>query len=250
LLLTFDIISFISHANPSHFWLNEGWTTYIERVLQEFLHSPAERGFAFVIGSKALYDSLRTYNDRPKYQRLIIEFEAGEDPDEAYSSIPYEKGANFILHLGMPLQSNFDLRLILELIALVERTLGGLDVFLPYVKDYVETFIGQSITTAQWKEHLFSYWEKHGGPEKIKALNTVDFDAWFYGEGVELPVKMEYDLTLAETAYKLAERWDAARNATDIPKLDFKKSDLEGFNSNQIGVYFHPSVWGRHVKRG
>ncbi|KAF8202833.1 hypothetical protein BJ912DRAFT_1018714 [Pholiota molesta] len=207
----------VTHANPSHFWLNEGWTTYIERVLQEFLHSPAERGFAFVIGSKALYDSLRTYNDRPKYQRLIIEFEAGEDPDEAYSSIPYEKGANFILHL--------------------ERTLGGLDVFLPYVKDYVETFIGQSITTAQWKEHLFSYWEKHGGPEKIKALNTVDFDAWFYGEGVELPVKMEYDLTLAETAYKLAERWDAARNATDIPKLDFKKSDLEGFNSNQIVVF-------------
>jgi len=93
-------VSIYRHANPSHFWLNEGWTTYIERVLQQVLHSPAERGFAFVIGSKALFDSLKQYESQPKYQRLVINFDEGEDPDEAYSSIPYEKGANFILHLG------------------------------------------------------------------------------------------------------------------------------------------------------
>jgi leukotriene-A4 hydrolase len=68
--------------------------------LQQVLHSPAHRGFSFVIGSKALTDSLKEYSDRPKYQRLIIGFERGEDPDEAYSSVPYEKGANFLLHLG------------------------------------------------------------------------------------------------------------------------------------------------------
>lgn len=118
-----------------------------------------------------------------------------------------------------------------------ERALGGLDVFLPYVKDYVDTFIGKSITTAQWKAHLYSYWEKHGGAEKIKVLDDVKWDAWFYGEGVELPVKMDYDLTLAKTAYNLAERWDAARE-TDIPNLDFNESDLKDFNSNQIGLCF------------
>jgi leukotriene-A4 hydrolase len=90
------------HANPSHFWLNEGWTTYIERVLQEKLYSPAHRGFSYLIGSKALYDSLKQYQDQPKYQRLVISFEEGEDPDEAYSSVPYEKGANFLLYLGKP----------------------------------------------------------------------------------------------------------------------------------------------------
>jgi leukotriene-A4 hydrolase len=39
--------------------------------------------------------------DRPKYQRLVIDFEPGEDPDDAYSSIPYEKGSNFLLYLGV-----------------------------------------------------------------------------------------------------------------------------------------------------
>ncbi|KAF8809387.1 zincin [Phlegmacium glaucopus] len=206
----------VTQANASHFWLNEGWTTYIERVLQQVLHSPAERGFAYVIGSTALIDSLKGYEDRPKYQRLVISFEKGEDPDDAFSSIPYEKGGNFILHL--------------------EQVLGGLDVFLPYVKDYVETFIGKSITTEQWKEHLYAYFAKHGGPEKIKALDGVDWDGWFYGEGLELPVKMEYDLTLAQKAYALAEKWDSARK-TEASKLDFKESDLKDFSSNQTVVF-------------
>lgn len=89
-----------SHANASHFWLNEGWTTYMERVLQQFLHSPAHRAFSYLIGSKELYDAFREFVNRPKYQRLVIDFETGEDPDDAYSSVPYEKGANFLLYLG------------------------------------------------------------------------------------------------------------------------------------------------------
>lgn len=59
--------------------------------------------------------------------------------------------------------------------SIVEQTLGGLDVFLPYVHDYVSTFTGKSITTEQWKDHLHAYFQKQGG-EKVKALKTVDFD--------------------------------------------------------------------------
>lgn len=76
-------------------------------MLQQVLHSPAERGFAYVIGSTALINSLKQYEDTPKYQRLVISFEKGEDPDGAYSSIAYEKGGNFILHLGEQLNLHF-----------------------------------------------------------------------------------------------------------------------------------------------
>ena len=104
---------------------------------------------------------------------------------------------------------------------------------------------------------MYEYFRKNGGPEKIQALDSVDWDvsltlalheidrltyayqAWLYGEGIELPVKMEYDISLAEQAYKLAERWDASRNISDVSQLDFKGKDLDGFNSNQIGI--HPS---------
>lgn len=73
----------------------------MERVLQQVLHGPAERGFAYIIGNKALKDDLERFQDNPKYQRLVIDFKHGEDPDEAYSNVPYDKGANLIYHLGL-----------------------------------------------------------------------------------------------------------------------------------------------------
>ncbi|KAJ6459517.1 peptidase family M1-domain-containing protein [Mycena sanguinolenta] len=222
----------VTHAHASHFWLNEGWTTYMERLLLQELHSPPERGFSYIIGAKALRDDLANYSDKPQYQRLVIDFEFGEDPDDAYSRIPYDKGSNLILHL--------------------EQTLGGLDVFLPYVKNYVQTFIGKSITTEQWKAHLYDFFSKNGGPEKIKLLDGVDWNAWFYGEGLELPVKMTYDETLAQASYALADRWDAARSTT-ANATTFKKSDLDGFNANQIVVFLErlqslPPLPLEHIK--
>lgn len=119
----------------------------MERVLQEKLHSPAARGFQYVIGAKGLQDALRSYEAAPKYQRLVIPFEKGEDPDDAYSEVPYEKGANFLLYLGQYLYAVYKWR---WLIACIERMLGGLDVFLPYIYDYVNTFTGKSITASAW----------------------------------------------------------------------------------------------------
>lgn len=96
---------------------------------------------------------------------------------------------------------------------------------MPYVNDYVNTFIGKSITTQQWKDHLYGYYEKNGGPEKIKLLDSIDwnvspispgacagdseayammYQGWFFGEGLSLPVELEFDTSLAEKAYALA----------------------------------------------
>jgi leukotriene-A4 hydrolase len=72
----------------------------MERLLLQVLHSPADRGFSYIIGAKSLVDDLERYADVQRYQRLVIDFETGEDPDDAYSQVPYEKGANLILHLG------------------------------------------------------------------------------------------------------------------------------------------------------
>jgi hypothetical protein len=64
------------------------------------------------------------------------------------------------------------------LMGLKERSLGGLDVFLPYVKDYVNTFTGKSITTDQWKEHLYAYFVRNDA-EKIKVLDSIAWEVGF-----------------------------------------------------------------------
>lgn len=94
---------------------------------------------------------------------------------DAYSSIPYEKGANFLLYLGEP-----ETYLVLDnppkFWRRLERQLGGLDVFLAYAKDYVKTFVGQSIGTEEWKAHLYSYFKANGGDEKVTILDSVNWD--------------------------------------------------------------------------
>jgi leukotriene-A4 hydrolase len=89
----------VSNASWEHFWLNEGWTTYLERRIQAEVHgSEAYRDFSAVIGWKALEDSIERYGPDHKFTRLVIDL-TDEDPDEAFSSIPYERGSLFLYFL-------------------------------------------------------------------------------------------------------------------------------------------------------
>ena len=61
----------------------------------------------------------------------------GVDPDDAFSSVPYEKGSALLYYL--------------------ETLLGGPEAFEPFLKAYVQKFQYQSIDSSQWKEFLYSH---------------------------------------------------------------------------------------------
>ncbi|WWC63102.1 leukotriene A-4 hydrolase/aminopeptidase [Kwoniella dejecticola CBS 10117] len=203
----------IGCASWSHFWLNEGWTTYLERLIMRETHGELDRQLSYTVGRRGLVGDLERLN--PRFQKLVIEYKEHEDPDEGYSQVPYEKGANFLLYL--------------------ERTLGGLDNFIPYMKDYVRTFEGTSITTDQWREHLFHYFGQHKDAEELtRRLGKVDWDEWLHGSGPDLCVDIEYDDTLSKACYDLAARWDKARDGN---VSGFSKDDIKDFSSTQTVVF-------------
>lgn len=73
----------------------------------------------------------------------------------------------------------------------------------PYIKAYVKEFSGKSITTDDWKNHLYSYFKaQKGGDEYVKKLDSIDWQAWLHGSGGDLPVDMKYDETLAKQVSK------------------------------------------------
>ncbi|WWD02391.1 leukotriene A-4 hydrolase/aminopeptidase [Kwoniella europaea PYCC6329] len=203
----------IGCASWSHFWLNEGWTTYLERLIMRETHGELERQLSYTVGRRGLVGDLERLN--PRFQKLVIEYKEHEDPDEGYSQVPYEKGANFLLYL--------------------ERTLGGLENFIPYMKDYVRTFEGTSITTDQWREHLFHYFKQHQDAEELtRRLGKVDWDEWLHGSGPDLCVDIQYDDTLSKACYDLAAKWDKARDG-DVSS--FTKDDIKDFSSTQTVVF-------------
>ena len=162
-------------------------------------------------GSQA---DLALNKDNLRFQRLVVEYKENEDPDDGYNQVPYEKGSNFLLHL--------------------ERTVGGLDHFIPYMKDYVKTFNGTSITTDQWRSHLFHYFGRQADSASyLKKLGKVDWDAWLHGDGPDLCVDLEYDDSLSKPAMDLAERWNASRSEK-FPS-EFSLKDVEAFSTSQKG---------------
>lgn len=88
----------VSNANWEHFWLNEGWTVYLERRIQALIHGENEFHFSAIIGWKALTESVELFGKDHGFTKLVVDLE-GKDPDDAFSSVPYEKGFNFLYFL-------------------------------------------------------------------------------------------------------------------------------------------------------
>lgn len=88
----------VTAASWEHFWLNEGWTTYLERRIMAAVHGEAHRHFSAIIGWKALVDSVERYGADHEFTKLVTNLE-GKDPDDAFSTVPYEKGFVFLFFL-------------------------------------------------------------------------------------------------------------------------------------------------------
>lgn len=65
---------------------------------------------------------------------------------------------------------------------------------------------------------------------------------WLFGEGLTLPVPIEYDTTLAKASYALAAQWDTSRSK-DVSELDFKPDDVAGMDTNQISTFLFPTCF-------
>src|SRR5262249_41227209 len=85
----------VTNATIDHFWLNEGFTVWAERRILEALHGPEVAALGWAIGEASLGESLARFGPGSPLTRLRGDL-AGLDPDDAYSSVPYEKGSRFV----------------------------------------------------------------------------------------------------------------------------------------------------------
>lgn len=120
----------VTNATWRDFWLNEGFTVYIERRIQEELYGPARAEMEAVLGRQDLEEDLATLEERDEILHVNLQ---GRDPDEGFTQVPYEKGALFLRHL--------------------EETFGRAT-FDEFLRGYFDHFAFQSITTDTFLEYL------------------------------------------------------------------------------------------------
>ncbi|XP_035208388.1 leukotriene A-4 hydrolase-like isoform X1 [Stegodyphus dumicola] len=194
----------VTNKNFEHFWLNEGFTVFVERKILGRLHGEDFRKFHALGGWKELKYTIDTLGEDDPLTNLVPDLK-GVGPDDAFSSVPYEKGHTLLYHL--------------------EELLGGAEVFEKFLRDYIEEYKYQSVDTDIWKSYLYKYF-----PEKEDVLNSVDWNSWLYTPGMP-PVKPDYDCDLAKKCVELSSSWIKADD-NDLAQFTFK--DIENFSSHQI----------------
>lgn len=202
----------VTNCSWEHFWLNEGWTVYLERRIQGAIHGEATRHFSAIIGWSDLENTIKAMGaSAEKFSTLVQYQKDGTDPDDSFSTVPYEKGST--------------------LLYVLEQTVGGKDAFDPFVKHYFNTFKYKSLDTYQFVDTLYDFFS-----DKHEALNLLDWETWLYKPGMP-PVRPDFDTSLVDQCYLLADRWlKALQEKTPLEGL-FSAADIELFSANQLVVF-------------
>ncbi len=185
----------VTNATMDHFWLNEGFTVWAERRILEALHGEDVAALSWAIGEAALRSSLERFGVDSPLTRLRTDL-AGLDPDDAFSSIPYEKGS--------------------RLVALLERAVGRLR-WDGFMRDYVRRFRFTSITTEEFLAFL---------DEKLPGAGAaVSVSRWLYEPGIPDNAPTFRSTSLGSLT-ALAEGWPQGRRPSPAVAARWTPSEL------------------------
>ena len=190
-------------------WINEGWTTYLERRIQAEIDGEPHRGFHAIIGWKALADSIKFFGEEHEFTQMVVDL-GGKDPDDAFSSVFYEKGFVFLYHL---------------------ETLLGKEKFDAFIPHYFKTWARKSLDSNDFKATIVGFFEKDA--EASKKLAELDWDKWYYGRG--FPPKPDFDTQLVDVCYALSDKWEA--RAEGDASFEPVGDDIKGWVANQSVVF-------------
>ncbi|HWS87412.1 MAG TPA: M1 family metallopeptidase [Pyrinomonadaceae bacterium] len=120
----------VTNATWRDFWLNEGFTTYLERRIVEAVYGRERAEMEAALGRRTLEELMATLEERDEILHIDLR---GRDPDAGSTEVPYEKGALFLRHL--------------------EETFGRAR-FDRFLRAYFDHFAFRSITTEDFLAYL------------------------------------------------------------------------------------------------
>ncbi len=146
----------VTNATWRDFWLNEGFTTYLERRIIEAVYGQPRREMEATLGRNSLEEEMASMATRDQILHVDLK---GRDPDEGFTGVPYEKGALFLRYL--------------------EETFGR-EKFDKFVRGYFDSHAFQSITTADFVDYL----NKNLIAANPQSAKRVSIEDWIYQPGL------------------------------------------------------------------
>ncbi|KAI8126710.1 Leukotriene A-4 hydrolase [Lucilia cuprina] len=190
----------VTNKNFEHFWLNEGFTVFVETKIVGRMQGLKERDFHMIRNLTDLQECLRTQlANSPELTKLVVDL-SNCGPDDAFSSVPYIKGSTFLRY--------------------IEDLFGGPEVFEPFLRSYLKKFSYKSVVTDDFKSALYDYFID---TDKKDKLNEIDWDLWLTCVGMP-PIIPKFDETLANVSKQLATLWSTKTTDELANNPDVKQS--------------------------
>jgi len=120
----------VTNSTWDDFWVNEGFTVYLERRIMEELEGKDYADMISVIGFQDLETSMR--NIPEKYTSLKVNMKDA-NPDDAFSDVPYDKGYLFLKML---------------------ETRYGIEKFDQFLTQYFSSHAFQTMTTEKFVDYM------------------------------------------------------------------------------------------------
>ena len=146
----------VTNATWRDFWLNEGFTVFLERRIIDVLYGEKRRDMEDTLGLQSLQRNMRTL---AKPLTVLAVDLRGRDPDDGANDIPYEKGRLFLGWLQAKV---------------------GRDALDQFLKGYFDHFAFQSIATEQFRDYLLA----NLLAARPDLVSTAELDEWLYAPGL------------------------------------------------------------------
>jgi leukotriene-A4 hydrolase len=140
----------VTNATWRDFWLNEGFTVYLERRIIEAIYGTDRERMEAVLGVQALRADLDRLDDEDEILHIDL---TGRDPDDGMTQVAYEKGALFLDAL---------------------EDAAGRETFDAFLRGYFGHFAFQSITTGDFLAYLHEHL-LDGAPEVAAAVPVAEW---------------------------------------------------------------------------
>jgi len=201
--------NYVGCATWQHFWCNEGFCVFLERKILKALKGAQYFALDAIIGRHALIDACNHVGHLHPYTVLNVQLK-DIDPDDAFSSVPYEKGFQFLYHL--------------------EQLVGGEQLMNPFLKAYCRKFAFSTVTSQAFHSFFIEYFK---GKVSEATLASIDWEGWLHAPG--LPADPNFDRTLVNEAEQLAKRW--VTEGGDTMKGQGQQVDVSKWECDQVVMF-------------
>jgi len=113
------------------------------------------------------------------------------------------------------------------------ENLIGKDRWDKFIPHYFTVYKEKSLDSYDFKVTLLDFFTSDA--DASKKLQDLDWDSWFYKPG--LPPKPDFDTSLVDACYSLADRWQALNGGKDVGSWTPEQSDLQDWMANQSVVF-------------